>query len=105
MQIEKKALHTKIDEETDERRKELGMLRGHMQKEREEMRSQLESDTAMVMKQLEKDSNDIMNVIKKEKNDRERDTGTLVNYDSIFPRAPIRTQIFIGRFSFVERSY
>ena len=85
MQIEKKALHTKIDEETDERRKELGMLRGHMQREREEMRSQLESDTAMVMKQLEKDSNDIMNVIKKEKNDRERDTGTLVNYDSIFP--------------------
>ena len=54
LQVEKKALNSKIDEETDERRKENGLLRNHMTKEREDMRNQLESDTSMVLKQLEK---------------------------------------------------
>ena len=68
---------TKMDEENDERRKELGLMRNQLQKEREEMRGQLESDTAMVLKQLEKDSNEIMGLIKKERSDRERDGNTL----------------------------
>ena len=77
MQTERKAMATKMDEENDERRKELGLMRNQLQKEREEMRGQLESDTAMVLKQLEKDSNEIMGLIKKERTDRERDGNTL----------------------------
>ncbi len=41
MQVEKKAMVTKMDEEADERRREMGLLRNHIQKEREEMRGQL----------------------------------------------------------------
>ena len=77
MQNERKGLATKMDEENDERRKELGLMRNQLQKEREEMREQLESDTGMVLKQLEKDSNEIMGLIKKERTDREREGNTL----------------------------
>ena len=33
-------MNTKIDEEAEDRRKELGLLRNHINKEREEMRGQ-----------------------------------------------------------------
>ncbi len=36
---------TKMDEEADERRREMGLLRNHIQKEREEMRGQLGKQT------------------------------------------------------------
>jgi hypothetical protein len=41
MQVDKKALASKLDEDNDERRKEIGLLKAHVQKEREEMRSQV----------------------------------------------------------------
>ena len=44
MQMEKKASASKMDEENDERRKELGLLRNQIQKEREELRGQQESE-------------------------------------------------------------
>jgi hypothetical protein len=44
MQIEKKAMVSKMDEEGEERRKEMSFLRNHIQKEREEMRGQFLKD-------------------------------------------------------------
>ena len=95
MQTERKAMATKMDEENDERRKELGLMRNQLQKEREEMRGQLESDTAMVLKQLEKDSNEIMGLIKKERTDRERDGNTLKErIDNERKEMRVRCEIF-----------
>ena len=41
MQVDKKTLASKLDEDNDERRKEIGLLKAHVQKEREEMRGQV----------------------------------------------------------------
>jgi len=41
MQVDKKTLASKLDEDNDERRKEIGLLKAHVQKEREEMRAQV----------------------------------------------------------------
>ena len=72
MQTEKKAAGSKMDEENDERRKEIQLLRTQIQKEREELRGQQESDHKNLMKQLEKEASDLMGAVKKEKADREK---------------------------------
>ena len=51
-----KAINSKGDSESDDRRKEITALKNQIQKDREELRGQLENDTSMVLKQLEKDS-------------------------------------------------
>ena len=51
-----KAINSKGDSESDDRRKEIAALKNQVQKDREELRGQLENDTSMVLKQLEKDS-------------------------------------------------
>ena len=70
VKLESKAINTKVDDEADDRRKELASMKNQIQKEREELRGQLERDNTMVLKQLEKDSGDIMGLIKKERTDR-----------------------------------
>ena len=72
MQTEKKAAGSKMDEENDERRKEIQLLRTQIQKEREELRGQQESDHKNLMKQLEKEASDLMGAVKKERVDREK---------------------------------
>merc|ERR1712008_572139 len=72
-----KAINSKGDSESDDRRKEIAAMKNQIQKDREELRGQLENDTSMVLKQLEKDSGDIMGLIKKEKSDRQRDVEVL----------------------------
>ena len=51
-----KAINSKGDSESDDRRKEIAALKNQVQKDREELRGQMENDTSMVLKQLEKDS-------------------------------------------------
>ena len=51
-----KAITSKGDSESDDRRKEIAALKNQVQKDREELRGQMENDTTMVLKQLEKDS-------------------------------------------------
>ena len=41
MQVDKKVLSSKLDEDNEDRRKEVALLKAHMQKEREEMRGQV----------------------------------------------------------------
>ena len=41
MQIDKKTFASKLDEDNDDRRKEVALLKAHIQKEREEMRGQV----------------------------------------------------------------
>ena len=72
MQTEKKASASKMDEENDERRKEMALLRGQLQKEREELRGQQEADNKMMAKQLEKEANDLLAAVKKERSEREK---------------------------------
>ena len=54
--MENKAINTKVDNEADDRRKEIAAMKTQIQQQRDEIRGQQESDTAMVLKQLEKDS-------------------------------------------------
>ena len=41
MQVDKKVFSSKLDEDNEDRRKEVALLKAHMQKEREEMRGQV----------------------------------------------------------------
>jgi hypothetical protein len=41
MQVDKKTFASKLDEDNDDRRKEVALLKAHIQKEREEMRGQV----------------------------------------------------------------
>ena len=56
MKTENKAINKKLDDDANDRQKELAAIKNQIQKEREELRGQQENDTSMLLKQLEKDS-------------------------------------------------
>ncbi|CAB4067941.1 unnamed protein product [Lepeophtheirus salmonis] len=73
IQIEKKSLTTKMEEDEDDRRKELRLITAHIKKDRDDLRDQMESDAKTLLNQLEKDSNEIIALMKREKADREKE--------------------------------
>jgi hypothetical protein len=49
MQVDKKTFASKLDEDNDDRRKEVALLKAHIQKEREEMRGQVTISVVIVV--------------------------------------------------------
>ena len=49
MQVDKKTFASKLDEDNDDRRKEVALLKAHIQKEREEMRGQVTISVVIVI--------------------------------------------------------
>jgi hypothetical protein len=56
MQVDKKTFASKLDEDNDDRRKEVALLKAHIQKEREEMRGQVTISVVVLV------GNDVLNL-------------------------------------------
>jgi hypothetical protein len=59
MQVDKKTFASKLDEDNDDRRKEVALLKAHIQKEREEMRGQVTTSVVVIVVLV---GNDVLNL-------------------------------------------
>ena len=86
--MENKAINTKVDNEADDRRKEIAAMKTQIQQQRDEIRGQQESDTAMVLKQLEKDSGKGTKALQKFQTEEIKEvcTGTAPSSDEFLSR-------------------
>jgi hypothetical protein len=62
MQVDKKTFASKLDEDNDDRRKEVALLKAHIQKEREEMRGQVRISVVIVVIVFFGGVNDVLNL-------------------------------------------
>lgn len=73
MQFDKKAMVVKFEEYDDERQKEAKLVRGQMQKERDETKGAVADIAKNLQDQMDGNVKDLLDVVKKEKGDREKD--------------------------------